>query len=701
MGFLEQTLQNPAEAPEPSHSVGRPRGSRIALALIAISLIVVVGWAWLGRTNVSHVADQATTPVTVNAASNVTNEQAAPVRAVQMVTDRSTGQTPQPSPESAPAAAIAITTTHVTPSLVVIAGTAGATLLDMPGGTALQTLSTGTSLNATGRSADIAWLYASRADGIAGWVATSQVIAFGLEKLAVLDLPTAAPSTAGASSGVSETGVISTTTASMTETVTASVAAPAAAPRDAMLATVTVSGSRLNVRSGPGTRYGIIGKASAGEEVTVLARNAASDWVQIALPAADDADGGFGWVAATYLRLNSALAELPVSEATSAAPALVTEVAPLATTSAIQSAAMVTQPGETSAIATPAVTTSVVTSVVAVATAKPESMSQVVTSQIAAQAAGTTSVATGLSGTIVFQSSPGGMIYAYDLDAGRLWQLTSGFDPAISIDGQTVAFVRTAGENGIYLINIDGSNERLIFSGRSTLAAPKWSPDGSYILFTRGDEYKECRDLGRGLCLTDKELLDQNPNFPVDTFPLIKVYESNLARVDVHGGNYRDIANLESARAADWNEAGIVYQSTAGLQITADEPDATTQLVAHDAYRPAYEDPDWQPNGGRIVYVGRQSNHREIFAVNPDGSGIVALTQPVTTLVDELPSNVAPAWSPDGQHIVFLSNRGANYSAGAWRLWVMDADGRNQQPLPIEVTLTYNFGNEQVVSWGL
>jgi dipeptidyl aminopeptidase/acylaminoacyl peptidase len=374
---------------------------------------------------------------------------------------------------------------------------------------------------------------------------------------------------------------------------------------------------------------------------------------------------GVGWVAAAYLRLTGAVAELPISAEVSAAPAAV---------------------GVT------------ILPTVAQNTAAPAATPTPATNQpVANTSAG---AATGLRGTLVFQSGPGGMIYGYNLSRGRLWQLTNGFDPAISPDGQTVAFVRAGGETGIYLINIDGSNERLIFSGRNTLAAPKWSPDGAYLVFSRGDEYIECRDIGRGQCLTDQQLLDQNPNFPLDQFPLIKQYESNLARIDRQGGNYRDLANLESARAPDWNATGIVYQSKAGLQITADAPDATSKLVTHDPFKPAYEDPDWQPNGGRILFVSRSGNHREIFAVNPDGSGMVALTAPVTTLVDELPNNVAPAWSPDGQQIVFLSNRSADNSAGAWRLWVMKADGNNQQPLPINVTINYTYGNEQLVSWG-
>ena len=87
--------------------------------------------------------------------------------------------------------------------------------------------------------------------------------------------------------------------------------------------------------------------------------------------------------------------------------------------------------------------------------------------------------------------------------------------------------------------------------------------------------------------------------------------------------------------------------------------------------------------------------------MNGDGSGQTALTQPQTTLVDALPSNVAPAWSPDGQHIVFLSNRTDDGNAGAWRLWVMDADGSNQRVLAVDVPIQYTFGSEQVVSWGM
>jgi len=47
-----------------------------------------------------------------------------------------------------------------------------------------------------------------------------------------------------------------------------------------------------------------------------------------------------------------------------------------------------------------------------------------------------------------------------------------------------------------------------------------------------------------------------------------------------------------------------------------------------------------------------------------------------------------------------LSNRDPNNEAGTWRVWVMNADGSNQHPLPVEIPIEYNYVGEQMVSWG-
>jgi len=195
--------------------------------------------------------------------------------------------------------------------------------------------------------------------------------------------------------------------------------------------------------------------------------------------------------------------------------------------------------------------------------------------------------------------------------------------------------------------------------------------------------------VGFGICLADNPFLS--------SFDLVKRPDYGLSRVNVNGGDFRDLPALSSAKAPSWSPDGIAYQSNTSLEITSDTSDGKTRMLLSAPY---YQDPDWQPSGNRIVFQSREGSHWEIFGVNEDGTGLVALTRPVTTLVDELPSNVSPAWSPDGKQIVYLSNRDDKNAAGAWRLWVMNADGSDQRPLPIDLTLEYTYSAEQSVDWG-
>jgi hypothetical protein len=55
-----------------------------------------------------------------------------------------------------------------------------------------------------------------------------------------------------------------------------------------------------NVRSGPGLGYGIIGGLQTGEKVSLIGRNADSNWLQAVLP-----DGAEGWIFATLLTVNT------------------------------------------------------------------------------------------------------------------------------------------------------------------------------------------------------------------------------------------------------------------------------------------------------------------------------------------------------------------------------------------------------------
>src|SRR6185503_1339570 len=64
-------------------------------------------------------------------------------------------------------------------------------------------------------------------------------------------------------------------------------------------------------------------------------------------------------------------------------------------------------------------------------------------------------------------------------------------DPQISPDGQWVAYVvgttdvkEDKSNSHIWMINIDGSNDRQITFSQSSESSPRWSPDGKYLSFT-------------------------------------------------------------------------------------------------------------------------------------------------------------------------------------------------------------------------
>ncbi len=69
------------------------------------------------------------------------------------------------------------------------------------------------------------------------------------------------------------------------------------------------SNVRVNVRSGPGTQYTIIGKLNAGDRFDVTGRLENSEWVRV------NFNGAEGWVSASVINVTGDLATAPVAEA--------------------------------------------------------------------------------------------------------------------------------------------------------------------------------------------------------------------------------------------------------------------------------------------------------------------------------------------------------------------------------------------------
>ncbi|MFH7320190.1 TolB family protein [Desulfurivibrio sp. D14AmB] len=96
--------------------------------------------------------------------------------------------------------------------------------------------------------------------------------------------------------------------------------------------------------------------------------------------------------------------------------------------------------------------------------------------------------------------------------------------------------------------------------------------------------------------------------------------------------------------------------------------------------------PAWSPQGNQIVYyldrqysqaTGKIEGQFDLFRINPDGTGKIRLT-------DDDFVNTLPDWSPDGEWIIFSSNRDRGAAADGMALldlWIMDKNGNNLEKI--------------------
>lgn len=126
-------------------------------------------------------------------------------------------------------------------------------------------LGAGAFLTLYSRNADASWVEVSIAGGVRGWVNARYVVS----ATPIASLPVSTPTT---------------------------------------VSNAVVNAFFLNVRSGPSAGFGVVGRLSRGEAVSLVGRVLDNSWVEIVTGA-----GVRGWVNASYVTPNILLSSLPIS----------------------------------------------------------------------------------------------------------------------------------------------------------------------------------------------------------------------------------------------------------------------------------------------------------------------------------------------------------------------------------------------------
>jgi dipeptidyl aminopeptidase/acylaminoacyl peptidase len=345
---------------------------------------------------------------------------------------------------------------------------------------------------------------------------------------------------------------------------------------------------------------------------------------------------------------------------------------------------------------------------------------------VAGLALAPSAAAQGPEGSLVVATASGGPIYALEANGSGLRYLTSGMDPALSPDGRWVAFTRWDGPQhgapgSLWVVSADGTGERLVLDGLHQPRSPVWSPDGSQISLSvqqggrLAPEYKCSKTLPADPLMADADgdyiraVVDAGEG-DVEVrycYTLLAHPNWRLRVVDVASGSFQDLPGDLFSLAPAWDPANawrVVYEGEIGL-VNLDLNQGHTWALTED---PNDHTPVFSPDGSRIAVSYWQLDHWEIHVLNADGSGRVRLTEtPLRVIVEDRLqgkdtrawNNAAPAWSPDGSQIAFLTDR-----AGEWQVWVMEADGSGQRALlpgalGDGLRLDYHAVGEQVLSW--
>jgi Tol biopolymer transport system component/LysM repeat protein len=215
----------------------------------------------------------------------------------------------------------------------------------------------------------------------------------------------------------------------------------------------------------------------------------------------------------------------------------------------------------------------------------------------------------------------------------------------------------------------DASQPSLNFGG-DLLAYRSWNPSGRGVAFMT---------IGGGRAnLLSSFLEDGLPTWSPDSYTIAFASRregdriSRLFRVNQASGEEHALGLL-GEYVSTFRDGRLVYkgctvEGACGILISGPEggqSNLISSITSDTAPAPS-------PDGARIAFMSFDrdgAGNWEIFVMNGDGGNPVRLT-------NNHANDGLPAWSPDGRKIAFASDRD-----GVWSIWAMNPDGSDQTKL--------------------
>ena len=289
-----------------------------------------------------------------------------------------------------------------------------------------------------------------------------------------------------------------------------------------------------------------------------------------------------------------------------------------------------------------------------------------------------------------FDASTGNWRRAAHKAADQVYARLTGEGPYFD---SRVAFVQERGPKDnrlkrIGIMDYDGANVKYLTDDSALVLKPRFSPDGSKILYTSyatGFPQAMVLDVNtlssRALSAAQQGTMSFSPRFSPDgrwiVYSLEKNGNTDIYQMDAASGAQRPLTNapsIETSPSYSPDGSQIVFESdrsgTPQLYIMGANGGEPRRISFGEG---RYGTPVWSPRGDMIAFTRQVGAKFHIGVMRTDGSEEKMLTE---SFLDE-----GPTWAPNGRVVMFTRvTPGGN---GEPRLHSVDITGRNMRPVKV------------------
>ncbi len=295
-----------------------------------------------------------------------------------------------------------------------------------------------------------------------------------------------------------------------------------------------------------------------------------------------------------------------------------------------------------------------------------------------------------------------------------IFQIELAADPQISPDGKRIAYVRQFADvmsdrrcSSLWIINFDGSDHRPLTSGNYRDTSPRWSPDGTELLYISDRDgasqiYRRWMDTGQSAKLTnltsapsgiawspDGKWVSFTAHVPDEGPKIITMPKAP------EGAKWAEPAKVIDKLVYRFNAAGYLKPGYIHLFVLPAEGGTPRQISGgkfpHGGPAVRASEAVWTPDGKYLIMSANRHEDWELEPGNTEIYEFAAADGAARALTTRKGPDGSPAISPDGRLIAYTGFDERYQGYQVTRLSVMNRDGSGARA--VTASLDQDAGN--------